>query len=108
MADIYREEKDSNGNMVMDSVNEKHNVLVRLKRIEGQIKGIQRMVEEDKNCIDILTQVAAVRAAINKVGAIILEHHSKTCIEDAIINNDKKQGLKELIDTVQKFLNFVD
>lgn len=108
MADEYRERKDNNDNNEMGNADPKHDVIVRLKRIEGQVKGIQKMVEEDKNCIDILTQVAAVRAAINRVGAIILEHHSKTCIEDAIMKNDKEQGLKELIDTVQKFLNFVD
>jgi len=102
------ENKDDKDNNEMDIVNPKHNVLVRLKRIEGQIKGIQKMVEEGKSCIDILTQVAAVRAAINRVGAIILEQHSKTCIEDTIIKNDRERGLKELIDTVQKFLNFVD
>ena len=100
--------KENNEHNEKNKSNPKHNVIVRLKRIEGQIKGIQRMVEEDKKCIDVLTQVAAVRAAINRVGAIILEQYSKTCIEDAVIKDDREQGLKELIDTVQKFLNFVD
>jgi len=110
MAKEYKDNKDKENkdNIENDEANPKHNVIVRLKRIEGQIKGIQRMVEEDEKCIDILTQVAAVRAAINRVGAIILEQYSKACIEDVIVKNDKEQGLKELIDTVQKFLNFVD
>ncbi len=108
---MAKENMENNGNIesnTKDKSNPKRNVIVRLKRIEGQIKGIQKMVEEDKKCIDILTQIAAVRAAINRVGAIILEQHSKTCIEDAIAKNDREQGLKELIETVQKFLNFVD
>lgn len=87
---------------------DKQEVIRRLKRIEGQVKGIQKMVEEDKSCVDILTQVAAVRAAINKVGGIILERHSKDCMQNALSAEQKEQALKSLIDTIQKFLNFVD
>ncbi|MHB1336130.1 MAG: metal-sensitive transcriptional regulator [Candidatus Humimicrobiaceae bacterium] len=86
----------------------KEEVLKRLRRIEGQIKGIQKMIAEDKNCADILTQVAAVRAAINKVGSILLEKHSVTCIENAASIEDKKKALNELAKTVQTFMNFVD
>jgi DNA-binding FrmR family transcriptional regulator len=64
------------------------------------------MVEEDKYCSDILTQVAAVRAAINKVGSLILEKHSMTCIENAISSQDKKKALGELAKTMQSFMKF--
>ena len=52
-------------------------LIKRLNRIEGQVKGIQKMVEEERYCIDILTQISAIRSAINKVGSIILENHIK-------------------------------
>lgn len=86
----------------------REDVLKRLRRIEGQVKGIQKMITEDKYCADILTQVAAVRAAINKVGSILLEKHSLRCIEDAISSEDRKKSLNELAKTVQTFMKFVD
>ncbi len=86
----------------------KEDILKRLRRIEGQIKGIQRMIEDDKNCEDILTQIAAVRAAINKVGGLILEKHSLTCIENAASADDKNQALSDLAKTMQRFMRFTD
>ena len=86
----------------------KEDILKRLRRIEGQVKGIHKMIEEDKGCADILTQVAAVRAAINKAGSLILEQHSMTCIEKVASAEDKKQALSELARTMQSFMKFVD
>ncbi len=86
----------------------KEDILKRLRRIEGQIKGIHKMINEDKQCVDILTQVAAVRAAINKVGGIILQRHSKTCLQNALESENSKEVVSELVDTIQKFLKFVD
>ncbi len=86
----------------------KEDILKRLRRIEGQVKGIQRMIEEDKNCADILTQVAAVRAAINKTGSLILEKHSMTCIRNAATCEDKDKALTELAKTMQSFMRFMD
>jgi len=86
----------------------KEDIIKRLRRIEGQIKGIQRMIEEDKYCVDILTQIAAVRAAVNKVGGIVLQKHSKTCLQNAASEEQKEEVLNDLVNTVQKFLKFVD
>ena len=86
----------------------KEEVLKRLRRIEGQIKGIQKMIDEDKQCVDVLTQVAAARAAINKVGSLILQRYAKTCLQDAIETDQEEVALDELLDTIQKFLRFVD
>lgn len=86
----------------------KEDMLKRLKRIEGQVRGIQKMIEEEKYCADILTQVAAVRAAINKVGSIILEKHSMTCIQNAVSSEDKEKALSELAKTMQSFMKFSD
>jgi DNA-binding FrmR family transcriptional regulator len=86
----------------------KDDMLKRLRRIEGQVKGIQKMISEDKCCVDILTQVAAVRAAINKVGGLILEKHSMACIQNAVTCEDKEKALNELAKTMQSFMKFVD
>jgi len=95
----------NSGNSIMDS---KQDILNRLRRIEGQVKGIQRMIEEDKNCVDILIQVAAIRAAINKVGSLILEKHSLACIQNAISCEDKEKALNELAKVMQSFMKFTD
>ncbi len=58
--------------------------LRRLKNIEGQVRGLQRMVEEEQYCVDIITQISAVRAALNSVGMLILKRHIETCVSDAI------------------------
>ena len=63
-------------------VNQK--ALRRLKNIEGQVRGLQRMIEEGKYCVDILTQISAVRAALHSVGMLILRRHVETCVSDAI------------------------
>lgn len=86
----------------------KEDMLKRLRRIEGQVKGIQRMIEEEKQCVDILTQVAAVRAAINKVGSLILEKHSMACIQNAVSCEDKDKALNELAKTMQSFMKFAE
>lgn len=91
-----------------EQVVSKEEVLKRLRRIEGQIKGIQKMIDEEKQCVDILTQVAAARAAINKVGSLILKRYSKTCIENILTEESKEVAVDELLDTIQKFLRFVD
>lgn len=85
---------------------EKSNLKKRLNRIEGQVKGIQRMLEEDKYCVDILVQISAVRSALDKVGGIILENHMRGCIHDSFERNDenKEEVLDELVDTVLKFM----
>jgi DNA-binding FrmR family transcriptional regulator len=83
---------------------EKEALLKRLKRVEGQVKGIQKMIEEDRYCNDILIQIAAVRSAINKVGGLILENHLKGCIKTSLVNNPEEEVIDELINTMVKFI----
>ena len=90
------------------SADYKKNIQRRLNKIEGQVKGIQRMVEDEKTCVDILTQIAAIRAAINKVGGIILERYSKDCLQNSANAEDQDAELQKLMNTIQKFLKFVD
>lgn len=92
----------------METESGKTDIIKRLKRIDGQVNGILKMVEEEKYCVDILTQIAAVRAAVNKVGGLILEKHVKTCMQDALKEGDKGDVINDLVDTVQKFMRFVD
>nr|WP_276536998.1 metal-sensitive transcriptional regulator [Anaerosalibacter massiliensis] len=78
-------------------------IINRLRRIEGQVKGIQKMVGEDKVCGDILVQIAAARAALNKVGGMILEDHMKDCIKASLDNSTDEKVLDDLIDTILKY-----
>lgn len=79
-------------------------VLSRLKKIEGQVRGIQKMVDEGRYCVDILTQLAAVRAAVNKVGIMVLEGHTKGCVKDAMNSENGDEKLEELMQVLSKFL----
>ncbi|MCT4661302.1 MAG: metal-sensitive transcriptional regulator [Tissierellales bacterium] len=80
-------------------------IIKRLRKIEGQVKGIQRMVDEGKYCGDILIQVAAVKSAINKVGGIILESHMKDCLHKKFDNIDENLDgeLEKLVDIMIKY-----
>ena len=99
---------DEHSRPLDDCCEYKKDLLKRLNRVEGQVRGIQKMIEEEKYCADILTQIAAVRAAINKVGAMVLERYSKTCVQNALVSENKEKVLEEMMDSVQKFLKFID
>jgi DNA-binding FrmR family transcriptional regulator len=81
-------------------------VLARLKKVAGQVAGIQRMVEEDRYCVDILHQVAAVEGALDRVGHLMLASHVETCVTSAIESGksgERKKKLDELMDVFSKF-----
>lgn len=80
-------------------------VLDRLARIEGHVRGLRRMVEEDKDCPELLLQVAAVRAALNQVGRIMLEDHMETCVLEATKEGKSEKAIAELKDALIKFIN---
>lgn len=82
---------------------EVNNLVKRLKRIEGQIRGIERMVEEDAYCTDILTQVSAASAALNSFNKALLEQHIKTCVMEDI-KAGKEDTVDELVATLQKLM----
>jgi Cu+-exporting ATPase len=86
---------------------EKDALIKRLRRIEGQVRGLERMVTDDRYCIDILTQIAAVRTALDQVGARLLEDHVTHCVSDAIASGDERaaeEKTSELLATVQRFM----
>ena len=83
--------------------NSKSGNLKRLSRIEGQVRGLARMVEEDRYCIDIVTQIGAVRAALRRVEEEILREHVAHCVEHAISSGDKadqRRKVAELMDVM--------
>jgi DNA-binding FrmR family transcriptional regulator len=80
--------------------------ITRLRKIEGQVRGVVRMIEEKRYCIDILTQVHAVKAALAKVESEILKDHAESCVEDAITSGDaaeQRQKFAELVDVLGKY-----
>jgi DNA-binding FrmR family transcriptional regulator len=75
----------------------------RLNRIEGQVRGINKMVQDDKYCIDILTQISAIQSALDKVGLELLAEHTRHCLmNDSISNKEKKAD--ELVKAVSRML----
>ena len=78
----------------------------RIRRIAGQVAGIERMIEEDRYCVDILLQVAAVRAALDGLGKVLLSNHVETCVADAFASgrpSDRKKKVAELMEVFSKF-----
>ncbi len=82
---------------------EYRDLINRLSRIEGQIRGIKRMVENDAYCIDILVQVAAANAALNSFNRVLLSNHIKTCVTQDIIAG-REETVDELLATLQKLM----
>jgi DNA-binding FrmR family transcriptional regulator len=78
----------------------------RLHRVEGQVRGIERMVEEDRYCIDVLTQIAAVKTALESIGYELLSDHVSHCVHDALASGDQEtvdEKSRELLAAVQRF-----
>jgi CsoR family transcriptional regulator, copper-sensing transcriptional repressor len=74
--------------------------LKRLRRVEGQVRGVARMVEEDRYCIDVVTQVSAIRAALARVEDEIIRDHVGHCVKHAIISGDKTEQRRKLFELV--------
>jgi DNA-binding FrmR family transcriptional regulator len=82
-------------------------LLTRLRRIEGQVRGIQKMLDEDRDCIDIVTQVQAARAALTRVETEVLKRHMESCIQGAIASGDvdaQRKLMGELMKALSKSL----
>jgi len=90
----------------MNSLSEedKNNLVIRLRRIEGQIRGLQRMIEQDKYCVDILTQINASRGGLKKVALKVLDRHVNGCVKNAISQEEgEAEIIAELMDVIDKF-----
>ena len=87
----------------MDNDKYRKDISNRLKRIEGQVKGIQGMVEKDACCDDILIQISAIRSATNKVGSMMIEHYANNCM---VVEKDsiEEARIKKLVKTINTFI----
>ena len=84
----------------------REDVLNRLKRIEGQVRGIQGMVQQDKYCVDILQQIAAIRGALDRVSLLILQQHLETCVREAMTSGnpeEREAKVRELLQVFQRY-----
>jgi CsoR family transcriptional regulator, copper-sensing transcriptional repressor len=75
----------------------------RLNRIEGQVRGIARMIEEDRYCVDVLTQIAAVQSALDALARKLLEHHLHGCVAQAVRSGDGAPAIDEALAVIRKF-----
>jgi len=81
---------------------DKPSLLRRMRKIEGQARGIQRMIEEDRYCIDIVQQLTALSSAVDEVSLLILQSHIEGCVVDAIREQHTEGHIKELMGTIRK------
>ncbi|PGT81883.1 metal-sensitive transcriptional regulator [Bacillus sp. AFS040349] len=81
----------------------KKNLVTRLNRIEGQIRGIKALIEKDTYCDDVITQISATQSALNSVGRLLLEGHLRTCVVEKIQNGDE-EIIDELLVTVGRLM----
>ncbi|MHA6261392.1 metal-sensitive transcriptional regulator [Sporosarcina sp. CAU 1771] len=79
----------------------KKQLLNRLKRVEGQVRGVHQMIEDDRYCVDILHQISAIQSAINKVSLALLEDHTHHCVVNAIKGQDGEAAIQELMSVMK-------
>ena len=85
---------------------DKKKLLARLRRAEGQLAGIGRMIEDDKACVDTLIQISAIQGALGKIGALILTEHIEYCVTDALQNGNedhRRETIDDLMDVFSRF-----
>lgn len=83
---------------------DKEDLLLRLRRMEGQVRGLQRMIEEDRYCLDVITQLNALTAAAREVEIIVLEDHLRTCVRDAVEDQDGESAIEEMTKVLRRSL----
>jgi len=83
-------------------LDDKPSLIARMKKIEGQSRGIQRMLEDDRYCIDVIQQLTALSAAVDEVSLLILQSHIEGCVTNAIHEEHGEAHIRELMDTIRK------
>jgi len=84
---------------------DKKKILDGLRRVEGQIRGVHRMVDEERYCVDVLNQIAAARMALARLAMMILEDHTKGCVSTAIVEKENAENtIEELMDVIKRLL----
>ncbi len=82
----------------------KEDIVNRLKKIEGQVKGIQKMIDEDKCCSEVMVQISAIRSAINRVGGLIMDRYIKECLKDSLYSGKNDDDIETVIETIVKYV----
>jgi DNA-binding FrmR family transcriptional regulator len=85
-------------------VQDKQQIEARLSRIEGQVRGLRKMVDEDRYCIDVLTQVSAVQSALQSVALLLLRDHTQHCVAEAIQSGEGSDKVRELSEAVERLV----
>ncbi|HDY69865.1 MAG TPA: transcriptional regulator [Actinobacteria bacterium] len=92
----------------MDTKTDIEKVLNRLRRVEGQVRGLQRMISEDKRCEDVLTQLAATRAALDRVGVFLITHRMKECLKHSSDEMELDEtAVEEAFEVFMKYVHHV-
>jgi len=78
-------------------------LLKRMNRIEGQVRGVAKMVEEDRYCVDVLTQISAIQSALDALAMQLLENHTKGCVKSALKSGNGEAAIDELMAVVKRF-----
>jgi DNA-binding FrmR family transcriptional regulator len=79
-------------------------LLARLSRVEGQVRGISRMLDEGKYCIDVVNQITAARKALEKVALLVIQRHVNSCVRDAMAEGRGEEITEELVNSLDKFM----
>lgn len=88
---------------MIDLENEKK-LILRVKKIEGQVRGINNMIQNHEYCIDIITQITAARRALEKVALVLIQNHMETCMKESMGKKQEQAKVKEMIRTLDRFL----
>lgn len=90
--------------MTNDKQVNKDDIMNRLKKIEGQVKGIQKMIDDDKCCSEVMVQISAIRSAINRVGGLIMDRYIKDCLKESLCNGKNNEEIDAVIETIVKYV----
>ncbi|MCP4230988.1 MAG: metal-sensitive transcriptional regulator [bacterium] len=90
--------------MNMDETINNKQLIARLSRIEGQVRGISRMLDDGKYCIDVVNQITAARKALEKVALLVVQRHVNSCVKDAMAEGQGEEMTEELVQALDKFL----
>lgn len=103
--DAQHAERGANPGEPMLDESQQQSLVTRLNRIEGQVRGIRRMVQEPRLCVDILQQLAAAEAALNRISLAVLKYHVERCVPEGIVKGEpeKTRRLNELVDIFDRF-----
>ena len=84
--------------------NEREKIIARLKKIEGQVRGVQKMIDSGASCSDVLIQIAAIKSAINKVGTLVFENHALKCLRVSDEGYEEQESVEELMKILSSFI----